>query len=163
MQRDSQLAKEAPKTVRYLYENKRLAKELDEARAKVEEKEKELAILQKTLKYKKAQAKADVKIAEKKGQIALQEQFFETQDKLKALEQELDDLKREVALCQLCGTICTEESHAQKFKAVMGNNRKQEDYIRHLGKRERQTSLRSFFNKQSRKNEAGFDRPELVQ
>ena len=39
-QKDSQLAREAPKTLRYLYENKRLVKELDEARAKAEERKK---------------------------------------------------------------------------------------------------------------------------
>ena len=32
-----------------------------------------------------------------------------------------------------------------------------------LGKRGRQSSLRSFFNKESRKNEAGFDKPNLIQ
>ena len=36
-QKDSQLAREAPKAVRYLYENKRLVKELDEAKAKAKE------------------------------------------------------------------------------------------------------------------------------
>ena len=48
-QKDSQLAREAPKTLRYLYENKRLAKELHEAKAKVEEMKKLLAELQETL------------------------------------------------------------------------------------------------------------------
>jgi hypothetical protein len=83
--------------------------------------------------------------------------------KLKALEEELDELRREVAICQLCGLICSKQGHAAKYREVMQSKSKQADYFRRLGKRERQTSIRSFITKESRRNEGGFDRPELVQ
>ena len=83
--------------------------------------------------------------------------------KLKALEEELDELRREVAICQLCGLISSKQGHAAKYREVMQSKSKQADYFRRLGKRERQTSIRSFITKESRRNEGGFDRPELVQ
>ena len=79
------------------------------------------------------------------------------------LQDEMEELQRQVALCQLCGTICTEESHAKKLREVQSNKRKRDGLLSMLGKRGRQSSLRSFFNKESRKNEAGFDRPNLIQ
>ena len=82
---------------------------------------------------------------------------------MKAMEEERDDLRREVALCPLCGLICSEQEHAAKLREVLKSKSKKEDYFRRLGKRERQTSIRSFITKESRRNEGGFDRPELVQ
>ena len=82
---------------------------------------------------------------------------------MKALEEERDELRREVAICQLCGLICSKQGHAAKYREVMQSKSKQADYFRRLGKRERQTSIRSFITKESRRNEGGFDRPELVQ
>ena len=84
--------------------------------------------------------------------------------RLAELEQENGELRRQLALCALCNHICTPQQHGKRLAELKKDRDSLDNFIHSIGKREKQTHLRTHFLSESKKHEAGFNgQVKLVQ
>ena len=50
-------------------------------------------------------------------------------------------LQRELAICLVCGKICTKDSHRKKVSEIISNKKKRDDFFNRLKKNEKQSTL----------------------
>ena len=80
------------------------------------------------------------------------------------MEKENGELKRQLALCTLCNHMCTPQEHGKRFAELKKDRSLLDNFIHSIGRREKQTHLRTHFLSESRKHEAGFNgQVKLVQ
>ena len=81
----------------------------------------------------------------------------ETILRLEELEGENKALKQELALCPMCHRICTPAAHSRLLQDLLSNKTKRDNFLKSLGKNQKQVLLRTHFLQESTKHVAGFD------
>ena len=88
----------------------------------------------------------------------------EVKRQLADLKKENEELKRQLALCALCNHMCTPQQHGKRLAELKKDRDSLDNFIHSIGKREKQTHLRTHFLSESKKHEAGFNgQVKLVQ
>ena len=62
------------------------------------------------------------------------------------LEKEKEELKREIAICLVCGINCTEVQHKKKVSELKRDSKKLNGFFSSLEKNGKQVTLKAFFH-----------------
>ena len=73
------------------------------------------------------------------------------------LKVKLGNLEADSAICPMCQVVCSASTHEKKIKKIKGSKKLLDDFLKRIGKNERQVTLRESILGKRTKNVADFD------
>jgi hypothetical protein len=109
--------------------------------------------------YEKCLAHISVSVKESEElsrQLESKECCQEAKAEISRLKKDNEELRRELAICSVCGCICTLAQHKKNLTGLNKAGPRLDSFLASLGRREKQVTLRAFFNQESQKNAGDF-------